>query len=181
MIHKEELEKMLFEHKTNISQLKTLELRIESNNILVDSINFEKEIVTDNEIIEEMQLKGLNYERIVTSRTNKISNITQDTALGYEKRKTEEVKLDKIHVNSEIFTDEKKKSKIEYKVKTVKIMLEALLEGESFIIQRFYMVHKRWDKTRKDYEEEYNITLSERQAKRIRDEAIEKMLKIVNV
>ena len=83
---KEDLENMLREHKKNEAKILEIDIKLEeySNRLEYAGTVYEE---TDKEIIESMQLSSAVGE-VPSGKTNKISNVTEQTAKEY----TEELK-----------------------------------------------------------------------------------------
>ena len=78
---KEDVERMLIEHKENEGKLLEIELKIDEYE---NRLNYAGTVHQDTarEVIESMQLAGQAYDAI-HSNTNKVSDKTANTAINY--------------------------------------------------------------------------------------------------
>lgn len=80
---KEDVEKMLREHKENESKLTEIDLKTEEYQQRLEYAGTVYED-TEKEVIENMQIAGQSYDNI-HSNTNKISDKVSNTAINYKK------------------------------------------------------------------------------------------------
>lgn len=104
---------------------------------------------------EECGVSGVNTEGINTSKTYKISSISENTALA---------NIEKIE-----YLESRIASTME-KIEKVDRTLEGLTEEERKVLVNRYIEGRQWWKVA------YNVGYSERHCKRIRNEAMEKMI-----
>lgn len=114
--------------------------------------NIEKEI---EYLKEEDGSKGLAYDGITTGKTNKTTSITEDTALGV---------MEKIEYLERIIERNKRK------VESVDRALDGLARNERIVVMQKYILGKQW------WQVGAEACFSERHCKRIRSEAIRKMV-----
>lgn len=178
---KEDVEKMLKEHKGNEGKKVEIDLKIDEYQQRLD---YAGTVYEDNEkeVIENMQIAGQAYDSI-HSNTNKISDKVSTTAMNYEKELNHINKEDREFLNSEIRRLTLERDKINKKIVRVTNWLDKLENRESTIIEKFYIENegKNWDKAVKEYNKEVDKELQKRQLVTIRDQAIEKILNIINI
>lgn len=104
---------------------------------------------------EECGVGSIETDSISTSKTYKISSISEDTALS---------NVEKIEYLERSIT------KLENRLKRIDRTLEGLTEEERSILTSRYIEGKQW------WVVAYKIGYSERHCKRLRTEAIEKMV-----
>lgn len=176
---KEDLEKMLKEHTKNQAKLTEIELKKEEYEKRLEYAGsvFEE---TDRETIESMQLAGQTCDSI-QSNTNKISDITANTAMEYQ-REMHHINLEnrdylerKINELSDI------KDELDKKIVRVKNLLQQLSAEEEFVIKIYYMQKSKWDYVSQQYCVEFQKPKSINQLLNIRDSAIESMLEVLNI
>lgn len=107
------------------------------------------------ELQEEDGLSGISYDGIQTGKTNKTSDMTLNTA---EKNITSE----------ELIL--KRKEKLQNKLDTIDMLLEGLNDIERIVIQKKYIEGLQW------WQVAYNVGYGERHCRRIRGEAIQKLI-----
>ncbi len=139
---------------------------------------------TEKETIENMQLKGQPYDSI-HSNTNKTSDKVADTAINYKKEQRHVNKEDRDYLESEIDRLKLEKDTLNKQIARVKSWIDKLNTEEAIILEEFYINNegKNWDKAVKAYNENEKINkeLQKRRLKEISNNAIEKILKIVNI
>lgn len=178
---KEDIETMLISHKENEGKIVEIELKIDEYEQRLEHAGTIYED-TEKEVIENMQLTRRPYYNIY-GNTNKISDKVADTAINYEK--------ETVHINKENIDFLKKeidrlrceKDKIYKKILRIKNWLEKIDERESFVLTEYYINNKgkNWNKTLTEYNNYFTKELTDRQLKTIRDNAIQSILKIVNL
>ena len=178
---KEDIEKMLIDHKEDEGRKVEIELKLdeyEQQLIYVGTVYED----TDKEVIENMQMAGQNYDSIYCN-TNKISDKVSSTAINYKKELRYINKQDRAFLKSEINRLELEKEKINKKIVRVKNWLDKLDSREATILEEYYINNKgkNWDKAIKYYNKKEDKSLQKRQLKTIRDNAIEKILKMANI
>lgn len=178
---KEDVERMLIEYKENEGKLVEIELKIDEYE---NRLNYAGTVHQDTvkEVIESMQLAGQAYDA-VRSNTNKISDKTSSTAINYRKELNYINKEDRDFLEREIERLKDEKENISKKVVRVKNWLDKIEDREALILKEFYINNKGkdWDKAVRSYNNNTNKELQKRQLTTIRDEAIKKILKIINI
>lgn len=104
---------------------------------------------------EECGVSGVNTEGINTSKTYKVTSIAEETALSNAEK---------------IEYLERSIARVEKKIEKIDRTLEGLTEEEKKILVNRYFEGKQW------YVVAYKVGYSERHCKRLRNEAIEKMI-----
>lgn len=107
------------------------------------------------ELKEDISISGISYDGIKTSATNKTGDMTADAAVNNVSE--EELIL-------------KRKEKLQNKLDTIGILIDGLNETEKKVIQKRYIEGLRW------WEVAYHANYSEIHCKRIRKEAINKLI-----
>lgn len=178
---KEDIETMLINHKENEGKLSEIEIKIDEYQERLDYAGTVYED-TEKEVIENMQLGGQAYDNI-HSNTNKISDKVSSTAINYKKEQTHTNKEDRDFLETEIDKLKIKKNKLDRKIARVKIWLDKVDDEEAIILEEFYINNKgkKWDKAVKAYNKREEKELTRRQLITKRDEALKKILKMVNV
>ena len=178
---KEDIEKMLIEHKENEGKKIEIELKLEEDQQRLEYAGTVYED-TENEVIENMQIAGQPYDS-VHSNTNKISDKVSNTAMNYKKELNHINKEDRDFLNREINRLTLEKDKIDKKIVRVKNWLDKIDIRGATILEEFYINNKgkNWDKAVKAYNKKSDKELQKRQLVTIRDEAIEKILNIINI
>ena len=176
---KEDVEKMLIEHKENEAKLTEIELKIEEYQQRLDYAGTVYED-TENEVIENMQLSGQSYDSI-HSNTNKISDKVASTAMNYYKELNHINKEDRKFLTNKLNELDKQKEKLNKIVVRVKNMINPLNKEEEFVIETYYMSKAKWDYVEKAYFNEFEKYKSIKQLQTYRDNAINRMLKVINV
>lgn len=178
---KEDVESLLKQHKENEGKLFEIELKIDEYKKQLEYAGTVYED-TEKEVIENMQLGGQGYDEM-RSNTNKISDKVSSTAINYKKEQTYINKMDRDFLESEIDRLEIEKEELNKKVARVKTWLDKVDEEEEIILEELYINNKgkKWDRVVKTYNKKADKELTKRQLISKRDEAIEKILRIVNV
>lgn len=176
---KEDVEKMLEEHKGNEAKLTEIEIKLEQYE---EDLHYEGTVYedTEKEVIENMQLAGQGYD-IIHSNTNKISDKVLNTAINYKKELNYTNKKDVDFLKRKLAELEIDKGKLNKKVVRVKNMINPLSKEEKFVIETYYMDKSKWDYVEKQYFNEFEKYKSIKQLQTYRDNAIKKMLEIINV
>lgn len=175
---KEDVEKMLIEHKENEAQLTEIDLKMEEYQQRLDYAGTVYED-TEKEVIENMQLAGQAYDSI-HSNTNKISDKVSSTVMNYHKELNHINKEDREYLINKLNELDKQKTQLNKIVVRVKNMLNPLTQEERFVIETYYMNKSKWDYVEKAYFNEFEKYKSIKQLQTYRDNAIKRMLKIVN-
>lgn len=106
------------------------------------------------ELKKEEGMKGVAYDDVKISETNKFHSQTEETAI-------KNIELEKL-IN-------KKKEKLQNKLDTLDKLTEGLNKVEREIIRMYYIEGKQW------WQIAYEVKYSERHCRRIRSEAIGKL------
>lgn len=175
---KEDVELMLREHTKNQAKLTEIELKLEEYKKRLEYAGTVHE-ETDEEIIESMQLSGQAFDSI-HSNTNKISDITANTAMNYRKETHHINKEDRKFLERKIEELISIKSDLDKKIVRVENLLQQLSIEEEFIIKTYYMQKGKWDYVSQQYCVEFQKPKSINQLLNIRDIAINNMLDILN-
>jgi hypothetical protein len=176
---KEDVEKMLREHKENESKLTEIDLKTEEYQQRLEYAGTVYED-TEKEVIENMQIAGQSYDSI-HSNTNKISDKVLNTAINYKKELNYINKEDREYLTSKLEELNKKKMQLNKIVVRVKNMMNPLTQEERFVIETYYMNKAKWDYVEKAYFNEFEKYKSIKQLQTYRDNAIKSMLKIINI
>ena len=176
---KEEVESILQLHKEKEAQLIEIKLKIEeyeerlrySGTVYQDS---------DNEVIENMQLSGQAFDSIY-SNTNKITDKTASTAIHYKKELNHINKEDRSYIEAKLEEFKAEEKRLDKEVVRVKNLLNRITKEERFVIELFYLERSKWDYIEKEYFNEFERHKSIKQLQTYRDNAIEKMLNIINI
>ena len=178
---KEDVERMLIEHKENEGKLLEIELKIDEYE---NRLNYAGTVHQDTarEVIESMQLAGQAYDAI-HSNTNKVSDKTSNTAINYGKELNYINREDRDFLERELERLKEEKENTNKKVVRVINWLDKITSEQKKVIMLFYINNKgkNWDKVVKEYSLEYNKDISERGLRKIRDKALESILKMVNI
>lgn len=175
---KEDVEKMLKEHRENEAKLTEIQLKKEEYQIKLEYAGTVYED-TDNEVIENMQLAGQAYDSI-HSNTNKISDKVLNTAINYQKEQIHINKEDRAYLERKLNEIEKQEEQLNKIVVRVKNMMSPLSQEEKFVIEAYYMAKAKWDYVEKAYFNEFEKYKCVKQLQTYRDNAIKSMLKIIN-
>ena len=178
---KQDIEKILIEHKENEGKRLEIELKLEEYQQRLDYAGTVHED-NEEEVIENMQTAGQAYD-ILNTKTNKRTDKVYNTVINYKKELKYINKQDRDFLNKEIERLNNKKEIIDKKIVRVKNWMDKLEIRERIILEEFYINNKgkNWDKAVTEYNKKENKELSRRQLISIRDKAIEKILKMVNV
>ena len=176
---KEDIEKMLIDHKENEAKLTEIKLKKEEYQEELDYAGTVYED-TENEIIENMQLAGQGYDNI-HSKTNKISDKVLITAMNYQKERIHINKKDRQYLERKISEFEVEEKKLNKKVVRIKNLLNRLTKEENFVITSYYFERSKWDYVEKEYFNEFEKHKSIKQLQAYRDNALQSMLNIINV
>lgn len=176
---KEDLEKMLKNHKESEAKLTEIELKIEEYE---QRLNYAGTVYEDieKEVIENMQLAGQGYDSI-HSNTNKISDKVLNTAMNYHKELKYINKEDREYLNEKIKKLEEDREELNKRVVRVKNIMNPLSKEEKFVIETYYMDKSKWDYVEKTYFNEFEKYKSIKQLQTYRDNAMETMLEIINI
>lgn len=178
---KEDVEKMLIEHKENEGKLLEIELKIDEYE---NRLNYAGTVHQDTarEVIESMQLAGQTYDAIY-SNTNKVSDKTANTAINYREELNHINRENRDFLIRELERLKEEKENINKKVVRVMNWLDKLEAREASILREFYINNKgkNWDRAVSSYNNNANKELQKRQLTNIRDEAVKKILKIINI
>ena len=175
---KENVEKMLTEHKEKEAQLTEIDLKMEEYQQRLDYAGTVYED-TENEVIENMQVAGQAYDAI-HSNTNKISDKVSNTVMNYQKELKHINKEDREYLLNKINELDRQKTQLNKVVVRVKNMINPLTQEEKFVIETYYMNKSKWDYVEKAYFNEFEKYKSIKQLQTYRDNAIKRMLKILN-
>lgn len=176
---KEDVEKMLGEQKENEAKLMEVQLKIEEYQGELDYAGTVYED-TEKEVIENMQVAGQAYDNI-HSNTNNVSDKVYHTAMNYEKELKHINKKDVEFFKIKIAKLEIDKANLNKKVVRVKNMMNPLSQEERFVIETYYMNKAKWDYVEKAYFNEFEKYKSIKQLQTYRDNAMKRMLKIINI
>ena len=179
MYIKEDLEGMLRNHLKNEAKLTEIELKQEEYE---ERLEYAGTVYQDSkeEVIEGMQLAGKAISDMPRSNTNKISDTTYNTAIGYRKELNYINKDDREFLEKKIEQCKAEKNKLYKAVVRVNNILKQLSNEEEFIIKAYYMRKSKWDYVANEYFEEFQKPKSIKQLQTYRDNAIESMLDILN-
>lgn len=175
---KEDVEKMLKEHPKNQAKLTEVEIKREEYEKRLEyagTVNEE----TNEEIIESMQLSGQAFDSI-HSNTNKITDITGNTAINYHKEINYINKEDRSFLERKIEELTALKNNLDKQIVRVENLLRQLSVEEEFIIKTYYMQKAKWDYVSQQYCVEFQKPKSINQLLNVRDSAIKSMLDILN-
>ncbi len=177
---KEDIEKILIEHKEKEGQLLEINLKIEEYQERLDYAGT-VHCDTDEEVIQSMQLGGQAYDSI-HNNTNKISDTTANTAMKYNDEKMYINEEDRVHLQFEIIRLNEQKEELNKKIVRVKNWLDKIEEKQKCIIEEYYINNKgkNWERAVNEYNKQQK-ELTERQLRVIRNKGIESILKIVNI
>lgn len=176
---KEDLETMLRNHLKNEAKLTEIQLKQEEYE---ERLQYAGTVYQDNkeDVIEGMQLSGQAISDIPRSNTNKISDTTYNTVVGYNREINHINKEDRAYLEKKILECEEEKKKLDKQIVRVNNMLQQLSNEEEFIIKSYYMRRSKWDYVANEYYEEFQKPKSINQLLNIRDNAITSMLEILN-
>lgn len=178
---KEDIEKLLIEHKSNEGRLFEIDLKIDDYKKELELAGTVYEDSEDN-VITSMQLAGQGYDT-VHSNTNKISDKVSSVATVYQKEVYHINRKDRDHIENQLLKLNKERELLNKKIVRVKNWLDKLEYEKQCIIKEYYINNKgkNWNKAVKEYAKYEGIKeLQERRLRIKRDEALEDILKIVN-
>lgn len=178
---KEDVEKMLKEHKENEGRLFEVDLKIDEIKERLEyagTVNEE----TKEEAIEGMQLSGHGYDNI-PAKTNKTTDKTYNTAINYKKEQRHINREDRDFLERKLEELKLEKKELDKKIARVNNWLDKVEEREAFVLRELYINNKgkNWKRVIEEYKNEYGRELTDRQLRTTRDKAIQAILKIVNV
>lgn len=176
---KEDLERMLKNHKDNEAKLTEVELKIEEYQERLDYAGTVYED-TDKEIIENMQLATQPYNAI-NSNTNKVSDKVLSTVMNYKKEQHYINEENREFLNKKLKELERDRNELNKKVVRTKNIMIPLSKEEKFVIETYYMDKSKWDYVEKLYFNEFEKYKSIKQLQTYRDNAIKTMLEIINI
>lgn len=176
---KEDLENMLREHKKNEAKILEIDIKLEeySNRLEYAGTVYEE---TDKEIIESMQLSSVVGE-VPNGKTNKISNVTEQTAMNYQKERVHINKEDRTFLESKLRELEKEKDRLNKQVVRVKNLLNQLSSEEKFIVETYYIDKSKWDYVSQRYCAEFQKPKTINQLINVKNKALESMLEVINI
>lgn len=179
MYIKEDLEGMLRNHLKNEAKLTEIEIKQEEYE---ERLAYAGTVYQDSkeDAIEGIQLAGKAISDMPKSNTNKISDITYNTAIRYKKEIGYINKDDRDFLERKIEQCKAEKNKLDKAVVRVNNMLQQLSNEEEFIIKSYYMRRAKWDYVANEYYEKFQKPKSINQLLNIRDNAMESMLEILN-
>lgn len=176
---KEDVENMLKAQKKNEAKITELELKIEEYENRLDYAGTVY-VESDEEVIRSMQLSN-NVSEVVSGKTNKTSNVTENTAMNYKKEKLHINKEDRQYLENKITEFKDERDRLNKQVVRVKNMLNQLSTEEKFIVETYYFDRSKWDYVSQQYCTEFQKPKTVNQLINIRNIALESMLEIVNV
>ena len=176
---KEDVENMLKAQKKNEAKITELELKIDEYENRLDYAGTVYE-ESDEEVIRSMQLSN-NVSEVVSGKTNKTSNVTENTAMNYKKEKLHINKEDRQYLENKITEFKDERDRLNKQVVRVKNMLNQLSTEEKFIVETYYFDRSKWDYVSQQYCTEFQKPKTVNQLINIRNIALESMLEIVNV
>ena len=176
---KEDLENMLREHKKNEAKILEIDIKLEEygNRLEYAGTVYEE---TDKEIIESMQLSS-NVSEVPSGKTNKISNVTEQTAINYPKERIHINREDRIFLESKLRELEKEKDRLNKQVVRVKNLLNQLSSEEKFIVETYYIDKSKWDYVSQRYCTEFQKPKTINQLINVKNKALESMLEVINI
>lgn len=175
---KENLEKMLKEHRKNEARLTELELRQEEYEERLEYAGTVYED-TSEEVIENMQLAAQSYDKI-PSYTNRITDKTFETATRYGEEQIYVNKENRKFLERKIEECKNEKKRLNKIIVRIKNLLNQLTKEQRFVITSYYLEKSKWDYISDQYFIEYQKPKSINQLLNIRNTAIESMLDILN-
>lgn len=175
----EEIEIMLRNHKEDEAKLTEIKIKQEEYQERLDYAGTVYED-TEEEVIENMQVSGQAYDKI-HSNTNKITDKVFNTAINYNKEITHINKDDREFLKRKLLEFEKEENVLNKKVVRVKNLLNRLTKEERFVIELYYLDSAKWDYVEKEYFNEFEKHKSIKQLQTYRNNAMQKMLNILNV
>lgn len=176
---KEEVETMLRNHKEEEAKLTEIKLKEEEYQERYDYAGTVYED-TEEEVIENMQVSGQAYDSI-HSNTNKITDKVFNAAMNYPKEIRHINKEDREYLKRKLVEFKKEENNLNKKVVRVKNLLNRITKEERFVIELYYLDSAKWDYVEKEYFNEFEKHKSIKQLQTYRDNALQKMLNILNV
>lgn len=176
---KEDLEAMLRSHLKNEAKLTEIKLKQEEYE---ERLQFAGTVYQDSkeDIIEGLQLSGQAISDIPRGNTNKVSDTTYNTVVGYNRELNHINKENRTYLENKIEQCKKEIEKLNKVIVRVNNMLQQLSNEEEFIIKSYYMRRAKWDYVANEYYEEFQKPKSINQLLNIRDNAMKSMLEILN-
>ena len=176
---KEEVETMLRNHKEEEAKLIEIKLKEEEYQERYDYAGTVYED-TAEEVIENMQVSGQTYGSI-HSNTNKVTDKVFNAAMNYPKEIKHVNKEDREYLKRKLVEFKKEEDNLNKKVVRVKNLLNRITKEERFVIELYYLDSAKWDYVEKEYFNEFEKHKSIKQLQTYRDNALQKMLNILNV
>lgn len=178
---KEDIENILRNHSKNEAKKTETKLKIEEYQERLDHAGTVYED-TENEVIEAMQLSSSPISDIPKSTTNKISDVTADTAMRYKGELNHINKEDREYLERKISELQIEEKKLDKDIVRVKNLLTILNEKQEFVIKEFYINNKKenWKKVSIEFEKAFSKDLTIKQLQNIRDTALKEMLEVLN-
>lgn len=175
----EEIETMLKNYKENEAKLTEIKIKEEEYQ---ERLEYAGTVYEDSEeeVIENMQLAGQAYDSI-HSNTNKITDKVASTTINYQKELIHINREDREYLGRKLLEFEKEENILNKKVVRVKNLLNRLTKEERFVIELYYLESAKWDYVEKEYFNEFEKHKSIKQLQTYRNNAIQKMLNILNV
>lgn len=176
---KEDVENMLKQHKKNEAKILELELKIEeySSRLEYAGTVYEE---SDRDIIESMQLSA-KVSEVPSGKTNKTSNVTENTAINYQKEKVHVNREDRSFLEYKLKELEKEKDRLNKQVVRVKNLLNQLSLEEKFIVETYYIDKAKWDYVSQRYCAEFQKPKTINQLINVKNKALESMLEVINI
>lgn len=176
---KEDLEAMLRSHLKNEAKLTEIKLKQEEYE---ERLQYAGTVYQDSkeDVIEGMQLSGQAISDMPRSNTNKVSDTTYNTLVGYNRELNHINKENRTYLENKIEQCKKEIEKLNKVIVRVNNMLQQLSNEEEFIIKSYYMRRAKWDYVANEYYEEFQKPKSINQLLNIRDNAMKSMLEILN-
>lgn len=178
---KEDLEIMLRNHLKNEAKLTEIKLKQEEYE---ERLQYAGTVYQDSkdDVIEGMQLPAQVISDIPKSNTNKISDTTYNTVVGYGKEINYTNKEDMVYLEKKILECEEEGKRLDKIIVRVNNLLTILSKKQKFIIEEFYINSEKgdWKKVELEYKSTFPKDLTIKQLQNIRDVAIKDMLEILN-
>lgn len=176
---KEDVETMLKNHLKNEAKLTEIKLKQEEYE---ERLQYAGTVYEDSkeDVIEGMQLSGQAISDMPKGNTNKVSDTTYNTVVGYNKEINHINREDRVYLEKKILECKEEKKKLDKAIVRVNNMLNQLSNEEEFVIKSYYMRRSKWDYVANEYFEEFQKPKSINQLLNIRDNAIISMLDILN-
>lgn len=175
---KEEVETILKNHKENEAKLTEIRIKQEEYQKRLEYAGTVYED-TPEEVIENMQVSGQSYDTL-RSNTNKTTDKVANTALNYEKELTHINKEDREYLTRKLEEFKEEEDILNKKIARVKNLLNRLTKEERLVIEVYYIEEEKWENVEEQYEDEFKKHKTIRKLQTHRDEAIQKMLNILN-